>query len=246
MILWAVMIAALAWGSFLNVLARRLLNDTSLLTPSHCPSCKHQLAWFNLIPLISWFMLSGRCAYCKNSISWLYPFGEALATISITLLFWQFPAPLAFCYTIFVSALLITVQTDLQDLVIIRYFSLGLIPLGLAMSLLGLIPLLLTSSILGTCLGYIVLWFTGAGYQKIRKKDGLGDGDMELLAGIGAWTGWFGVWFTLTAAALMGVLVGPLIIMQRQSPKIPFGPLLAIAAYLFIFFQDYLHTFLCF
>ncbi len=245
MILWAVMIAALAWGSFLNVLARRLLNNTSLLTPSHCSHCKHTLEWYHLVPVISWLLLRGHCATCNKSISWLYPLGEILAATSFTLLFWRFPIYTALAYSLFVSALLITIQTDLQELIIIRPFSLGLIPTGLAMSLVYLIPLSFTSSVLGALVGYLILWFTGTGYKMIRKQDGLGDGDMELLAGIGAWTGWFGVWFCLTAASLMGVLVGPLFILKRQSPKIPFGPFLAIAAFLYIMLQDYLKTFLC-
>jgi leader peptidase (prepilin peptidase)/N-methyltransferase len=239
------MIAALAWGSFLNVVARRLLTDIPLTQPSHCPRCKNHLAWWHLIPIISWLLLRGRCAYCKSSISWLYPLGELLSALSITLLFNNFPLVQAVCYTVFISALLITIQTDLQELVIIRYFSVGLIPLGILASALGLIPLSLQNSVLGTSIGYLILWFTGFGYRHVRKQEGLGEGDMELLAGIGAWTGWLGVWFTLTVAALLGVLIGPLIIMKRQSPKIPFGPLLAIAAFLYLMFQDTLQALLC-
>ncbi len=246
----------LCWGSFLNVVAHRSISDQPFLeTRSKCPFCNKVIAIYDNIPVLSWCLLKGKCRNCKKPISILYPFIEILTAVVLTGVFFKtfffynffifsFISILSFvAYLIFFSALIIGIRTDLQALVIPQIFSLWLIPMGILFSLFDLIDISFYESIVGAILGYGVLWLTAKTFTHFTKKEGLGVGDMELLAMIGAFLGPIGVWFSLLAGSISGLIIAGiylLITKKATSTKIPFGPFLALGAIIYFFFKEYL------
>lgn len=211
--------------------------------------CRHTIAWYDLLPVISWFILYGRCRYCHKTISWLYPFIEVLAGLCALLLFTYSNPQWWLAYTILLSALLITIRTDLEQLVIIRYFSLGLIPFGWLLSFYGFLPVNISESLLGTLVGHLLLELPRIVYKKIRRQEGMGNGDPELLAMIGAFTGPLGAWLSLLLGSLLGSIIGLglLILKYDADTRIPFGPLLAFGCFIYLWldyvFLNFLNIF---
>ncbi len=234
----------LCWGSFLNVLAFRLIQGRSVLYPrSQCPACSTQLAWYDLIPLISWFKLRGKCRSCSAPISALYPFIELLTAVLFSLLIFLVPTPYIPAYALFFSALIVTIRSDLETMLISRFVTLFLIPVGFALSYTQLLPINLTQSALGTILGFGFLSIISHSFLWLTGKEGIGQGDIELLAFIGSFTGAAGCWISLLFGSVFGSLVGGVYMMVTRpsaSLKIPFGPFLAFCAIGFLLFQKQL------
>ena len=232
----------LCWGSFLNVLGYRLLYGHSLLiSRSFCPSCNSTIAWYDLVPVLSWLFLRGNCRTCKTSISWLYPFIELLTALSLTALYLTVPLAYFPAYFVLFSILIVTIRTDLQEMLIVRYMTLWVIPLGLLFSFTGCLPISLLESILGAIMGYSILWLVKTVYYFFKKVEGMGEGDLELLAVIGAFTGPVGCWLTVMIGSIFGSLIGILLILitkKSTTLKIPFGPFLALGAMLYVLFQN--------
>ncbi len=237
------------WGSFLNFLAYRLVHDVSFAKPrSICPTCHYQIAWFDLIPIISWLNLRGICRNCRKPISKLYPAIE-LATILIGLALVYFCNPIDLpAYFIFSSALLIVIRTDLQTMLISRFTTLFLIPVPIILSLAKfnhqpLLAITITQVLSGIFLGYTLLFLINKIAWLITKQDGLGQGDIDLLTMIGAFTGAYGVWLSLMIGSILGSIIGVTLIYAGKSKlqtKIPFGPFLAVGAIIYILFQNQL------
>jgi len=229
----ALLATFLCWGSFLNVLALRLLHNQSLIKRSSCPHCQQQLAWHHLIPLISWCILKGKCAFCKHLISWTYPAMELLTAGILTML-WYTASSISFpAYFIFCSALIITIRTDLEYLLILSATTVGMIPIGLIASYCNLLPISITQSILGAIIGFGMLWVTRTVFWHIRKQEGLGWGDVELLGAIGSFLGPSGTLTTLLAGSISGIIIAILLLVTKRAHRqlqIPFGALLAFAA----------------
>ena len=232
----------LCWGSFLNVVAYRLLHQKPFFAPrSRCVSCKNIIAWYDLIPLFSWLFLRGRCRSCSATISWLYFLIELLAlTVFWGIILFTHPSYWISYFLLF-SALLITIRTDLENMVILRIFSLGLIPLGLLLSYFGYLPITLTESLLGILIGFGFLWLTKTIYFLLTNAVGMGEGDPELLAGIGAFVGPWACWNVLVAASFAGSLIGLFLVLKygaiaRKYP-LPFGPFLALGTFITILFN---------
>lgn len=187
-------------------------------------------------------MLSGKCRYCSKAISWLYPFIELLTATSLlalyqTVKFLYFPA-----YLIFFSALIVTIRSDIQSMLISRYVTIFLIPVGIILSATGLLPISRAQSVLGALLAYLFLSGLAFVFYYLTGKRGMGEGDFELLAFIGAFLGTFGAWITLFLASIFGSIFGILFITitrANRSAKIPFGPFLALAAMAYVFLQDF-------
>lgn len=250
----------LCWGSFLNVIAYRSVYDKKFLQKrSTCNSCNKLIVWYDNIPLISWIVLRAKCRNCKNKISILYPVIETLTSIILTsLFFYIFYVQNNFVFTknnifsffayfIFFSALIVATRTDLEEMVIPQIFSIWLVPLGFIFSYLNILEISFISSLMGAVIGYGILWLVAKLFKLFTKKDGLGTGDMELLALIGSFTGVFGVWFTIFLSSLIGVLVGSIYLYMtknRHDFKIPFGPFLVLGAILYFFFKSYFIDFI--
>lgn len=240
----ALCLLLLCWGSFLNVVAYRLIHDGSFIKPrSFCPHCHHTLAWYDLIPLFSWIVLRGHCRYCHKSISWLYPFIELVTVLFLSLLIFCVPSNYLFAYFIFFSALIVTIRSDLETMLISRFVSLFLVPLGFLFSAINLLPITLFESIWGAVFGFCLLYSIGKIFYLFTKKEGLGQGDVDLLSFIGSFLGFYGCWFSLLLGSILGSIIGLVHILYTRSNtshKIPFGPFLAIGAILFVLLKPFL------
>ncbi len=232
----------LAWGSFLNVIGYRLIHWQSIIYPgSYCPACKHSLAWYDNIPLLSFIMLCGTCRYCKKPISWLYPFIELITLILMLALFARLDSHYWLAYFVFFSALIVTIRSDLESMLISRFATIFLIPAGFLFATLGCLPITLSQSIFGSIFGYAVLLGSAKLFAWVTGKQGMGQGDLELLAFIGAFIGPWGCWITLMLASTIGALGGIayIVLSKKQSSiKIPFGPFLALGAIVFVLYQE--------
>jgi leader peptidase (prepilin peptidase) / N-methyltransferase len=235
-------------GSFANVCIHRIPRDQSVVLPrSHCPQCNTLIAWYDNIPVLSYFILSAKCRHCGTKISFQYPLIELLSGILFLLLAIKYPFdPAIFLYLYFAFVLLVISGIDFFWQIIPDFFSLSLIVVGIAASAfnpeLGLNPKArILNSIIGMLTGGGILLIMGFLGQLVFKKEAMGGGDVKLLAGIGAILGWHKVLSTLMIASFFGSVIGiSLIVSKRMSRKdyLPFGPYLAFAAYLNVFLPD--------
>jgi leader peptidase (prepilin peptidase) / N-methyltransferase len=237
----------LCWGSFLNVLAYRLIKAESIIKPrSACPKCKKPIAWYDNIPVFSWLLLAGTCRHCKRAISVLYPFIEIITALVLLALYLYIPHHYFFAYFIFFSALIVTIRSDLETMLISRFMTVYLAPIGCALSAGGLLPISLPESILGAIFGYFFLQIINGVFKYFRGIEGIGEGDFELLLFIGSFIGIIGCWLSITLGSILGCFYGLTVILQKQPndmrhTKIPFGPFLACGAIIFVFaFQFFL------
>ncbi len=144
-------------------------------------------------------------------------------------------------YGIFFSALIVTIRTDFETMLISRYMTLSLIPVGILLSALELLPLSVMESVLGALFGYIFLWLVAHIFQAIRKIEGLGEGDLDLLAMIGSFTGIVGTWIALFLGAFLGSCVGIFLMLKykKYDIAIAFGPWLAFGALISVFTKKF-------
>ncbi len=229
----AIYIFGLLWGSFLNVVGYRIVRDISLFKRSHCLQCHTQLNWYDLIPVVSYLRTSGRCRYCKNQISLLYPVLEmttGFLAVSIYLLtkpeYW-------IPYTIFYSALIVIMRSDTESCLISRYTTLLLIPIFTSTAYLNWLPVSFTASIVGTVVGYSILWIIKTSFYYLRGYEGMGEGDLDMLAMIGSFLGPYGCWSTLLIGSVIGSLVSLTLLSTTETTtdtQIPFGLFLALGA----------------
>lgn len=230
------------FGSFYNVVICRLPLGESIVRPaSRCPACGNAIAAYDNIPLVSYLLLSGRCRYCKGSISFRYPLVEGLSGLLALLLFRRYGLhpQLAIEY-IFCSLLLTITMIDLDTFLIPDILSLPGIVLGLALSFFT--PRLFWwESLLGIIVGGGIFYLIAAGYALVRHKEGLGGGDIKLLGMIGAFIGWKGVAFTILVSSVSGMIIA-LPLMWRfgkgLGSALPFGPFLAFGAVSYIFWGE--------
>lgn len=144
--------------------------------------------------------------------------------------------PFFISYTLFFSLLLISTHTDLEAMVIPSLFSLWMAPVGILFAYFNALFISVEESIISACAGYAILWLLGFYFKKIRKKKGIGEGDMELMALIGAFLGLNGVIYTLLYGSLLGIIAACIYLyLQKKDTQtpIPFGPFLALGAYLY-------------
>jgi leader peptidase (prepilin peptidase)/N-methyltransferase len=230
-------------GSFLNVVIFRLPNEgESVIFPaSHCPKCGTRLHWFENIPILSWLALRGKCRTCNAPISVQYPVVEmAMALLSGALYRNLGPTFVAVYYFLFVAALLVIIFIDLHHQIIPDVISLPGIVIGFIGSFFN--PLVTWQQAgLGVLIGGGILYAVAAGYVLLTGKDGMGGGDIKLLAMIGAFLGWQSLLYVVFASSLVGSVIGGLsLLLQKKSSqtRIPFGPFLSLAALSWLFFQD--------
>lgn len=236
-------------GSFLNVCIVRLPQGKSLVSPrSHCPGCRTPIPFYDNIPLISYFHLKGRCRFCRSVISPRYFVVElATALIAVALLS-RFGLGLAFFVNfIFVAALIVITFIDLDVRVVPDVISLPGIGLGLLSSIvnwqllldhLSVLPSPI-SSLLGIVFGGGFLLLVAWSYQFFTGIEGMGGGDVKLLAMIGAFLGWPSVPVTLFFASLIGSIVGLALMVKKGVDgkyALPFAPFLCLGALFHLFF----------
>jgi leader peptidase (prepilin peptidase)/N-methyltransferase len=220
-------------GSFLNVCIYRLPRNGSLVWPgSRCTSCGRSLSWFDNLPILSWVVLGGRCRTCRAPVSAMYPIVEAttaLAFIGGYLLYGI--TPLGVVRVLFACALIVLFVTDLQHKILPNAITLPGVVVGFVCSC--FLPPGWFDSLIGILVGGGVLFAIAEGYYRIRGEEGLGMGDVKLLAMIGAFLGWKLVLLTLMLASLSGSIMGVALIASRRGDMkyaLPFGTFLAIGA----------------
>ena len=229
-------------GSFLNVCIFRLPNEESIIWPgSHCPHCKNAIKFYDNIPLVSYFLLRGRCRYCKGSISLQYPLVEGITALSSLILIIKFGPSLSYLvYFAFVSALIVITVIDLYHQIIPDVISLPGIGVGLLVSL--IIPqITFSNSLIGVLLGGGSLFLVATLYQWLFKREGMGGGDVKLLAMIGAFLGWKAVILTILLSSLIGSVTGiTIMVLKGKNFKyaIPFGPFLSLGAVISLFYGE--------
>jgi len=218
-------------GSFANVCIHRLPWQHSLvLPPSHCPNCQQGLRPWHNVPILSYVLLQGRCAYCHTAISWRYPLVEFLCGLLYMVLYEHFGFSIpGMIFTLLATSLLIVSFIDLAYRIIPDVITLPGIIAGLLASTLA------TSVGLGSALLGVVI---GGGLFlliAIVSRGGMGGGDIKLTAMIGAFLGWQGVFVTIFLAALSGAVSGLFLMMIKKKGRkdaLPFGPFLALGALL--------------
>lgn len=225
-------------GSFLNVCIYRLPRDLSVVRPrSRCPACHQTIRWYDNLPLLSYVMLRGRCRDCGASIPLRYPAVECATAFLCWLCLRRFGPTWEFGVAFGYGAALFTVSViDLDHRIIPDEISLSGIVCGLLLAALTPHRAFL-DSLLGCLVGGGFLLLVGLGYQALRKQEGIGGGDIKLLAMMGAFTGWKGALFTIFAGSLIASVVGiALMIVRRADGKlpIPFGPFLSAASFLYL------------
>ncbi len=240
-------------GSFLNVVVYRLPAGKSIVSPgSACPQCGQPIAFYDNIPVLSYFILRGKCRHCKGSFSGRYPLVEALCGLFTLMLFRRYGIhPQFFIELLFVYVLVTIAFIDLDTYLIPDVLSLSGIVLGFAFSFFT--PRLgWMDSLFGILLGGGLFYAVAVGYQYLRHQDGLGGGDIKLLGMIGAFLGITGVLLTVVIASIVGAIVG-IIVMRRQktglTAMVPFGPFLSLGALVYLFWgqsliQWYVDSFL--
>ena len=229
-------------GSFLNVCILRLPSGQSIVRPpSRCPQCGAGVRWFDNIPVLSWIVLRGRCRHCQNPISIQYPLIE-LATAAI----WGVSAAKygyeleALRTALFFTILLGIAMTDAREYIIPDEFSLGGLVLGLLLSgihgIRGLKP-----ALIGATVGFVTLWLIAAIGKRAFRKEAMGGGDIKMMAMVGAFVGWQGVFLTIFLGSVVGTLIfGPLALIGKKK-DVPFGIFLALgAAVTYLFGADLL------
>jgi leader peptidase (prepilin peptidase)/N-methyltransferase len=219
-------------GSFLNVCIHRLPRGESIVHPrSRCPHCGHQIAWFENVPVVSWVVLGARCRKCRARISPMYPIVELTTALLFAACAVAFgPTLLFLSRAIFVAAMLTLAITDLRERILPNAITYPGVIVGLLFSL--VLPPGIVSALVGAVAGAAVPWLIGELYYRVRRIEGLGMGDVKMLAMIGAFLGWQMALVTLFAGSLLGVLVGvPITVIKRDRYyMIPLGTFLAIGA----------------
>jgi len=239
MISFFVFLLASMIGSFLNVCIHRIPSGQSVAFPaSHCPQCGTAIRPWDNIPIVSYILLRGRCRHCRTRISPRYPVVETLTGFAgVGVLFAFGIVPHALLLFAFLCALIVITFIDIDHQIIPDVISLPGIVVGLAASFLPGAPTWMDSAI-GVVLGGGILWAIAEGYFRLTGREGMGGGDVKLLAMIGAFLGWRAIPVTLMIASLSGTALGVIMMLRAGEGRqmaIPFGPFLAFGAVVALF-----------
>lgn len=241
-------------GSFLNVCIYRMPRDLSVVAPrSFCPRCEKPIAWFDNIPVLTFVLLEGRCRHCRAPIPWRYPVVELLTGALFFLgTYLLGPTPYAAKFCAFAAILVALIFTDLEERILPDEFTIGGTLLGCALSAwapmqYGLLEFFfpdtwgpraksLAESAIAAALLAGMLWSIAVIYERVRGREGLGFGDIKMVACIGAFLGLGPALFTIVLGSVLGSVTGLLYIWLARkdagSYELPFGSFLGIAALL--------------
>ena len=248
-------------GSFLNVVIHRLpklmerqwrsecadltgnppppAERYNLVVPrSSCPACGHRIKALENVPIASYIALGGKCSACRARISWRYPLVEALAGLLAGFVAWKYGLSAAMLGgLLFAWAMIALTFIDLDTFYLPDSITLPLLWAGLLFNLAGTYTDL-RSAVIGAAAGYLALWSVYWLFKLATGKDGMGYGDFKLLAAIGAWLGWKMLPLVILLSSFVGAAVGIALIVfagRGRSVPIPFGPYLACAGLLALF-----------
>lgn len=220
-------------GSFLNVVIYRLPRGQSLVTPpSRCRQCGYSLRWFDNVPVLSWLALRGRCRKCGAGVSWQYPVVELTTALLFVVVTWLTPVgPLLAARLILVCILVSLFGIDLEHQILPNTITLPGIALGLMFSLAA--PPGIRDALIGTIVGGGILYAIAGGYYLWRREEGMGMGDVKMLAMIGAFLGWKAVLVTLVLSSFSGAIIGVMLMSAQKGDMkfaLPFGTFLSLGA----------------
>jgi len=257
--IWFFILGA-ALGSFANVCIRRIPAGVSIVSPrSRCGSCETPIMAHHNIPLLSWLFLGGRCAHCKERISAEYPLVELLCAVLAVFLYREFGISLELLFYLALCTGLVTITLiDIRHLIIPDMITLPGVAAGVALNAIrtdwgaaaeavfysGLADFLpatasiaIFNSIGGVLLGGGTFLLIATAYRNLRKKEGMGMGDVKLVAMLGAFFGMWGVLIIIFLSSILGTLIGlSVIILRRKDPgyAIAYGPFLSLSAVLYL------------
>lgn len=232
-----VFVFGLVFGSFFNVVGLRVPMKESLIQPpSHCTTCQRQLTPKDLIPVLSYIVLRGKCRSCGQKISWIYPLIELLTGILFTFSYWQFGFSEEFIVALLlISLLVIVVVSDIAYMLMPDKVLLCFLPLLVIGRMLApLTPW--WDSIVGAVFGFGILYSIA-----VVSRGGIGGGDIKLFFLLGLVLGTINTLLTLFIAAFIGMVVGIIVLQVRQQGRktpIPFGPSIALAAVIVYFYGN--------
>ena len=244
--------AGLLIGSFLNVCIYRLPRDLSVVRPrSFCPSCEKMIAWYDNVPVLSFLLLRGRCRHCHEPIPLRYPIVELSTAVAFSWVVYALgPSAAALKLCIFAAILIALVATDLEERILPDELTLGGVIAGLALAwfvpLMPGLSLVFASSItdprvlslieaaIGAGVSAGALWIVAKAYELVRRREGMGFGDIKMVAMIGAFLGLQGALLTLIAGSVIGGFGGLIYIAATRKAastyQLPFGSFLGVAA----------------
>ncbi len=243
-------------GSFLNVCIYRMPRGLSIILPSsRCPSCSNPIRPWDNIPLVSYIFLGGKCRYCKTRIPFRYPLVEGLNALCYTGLLWRFGPGLDFLlYCLLCSSLVVITFVDLDFQIIPDRITIPGLVIGLAAGSFILpdpfmrADALGLSSLIGAVGGFGLYYLIAFLSLAVFKKEGMGGGDIKMMAMVGAFMGWKAVILTTFLGSLAGSAIGIAVIMAKGREKgslLPFGPYLSLGALVSLFFgQEILRWYL--
>jgi len=223
-------VLGLVLGSFYSVCVSRGIAGTSIVRPpSHCPRCGHRLRWWELLPVVSYVLLRGRCSSCRERISPLYPLIESASAVWAVLAALAFGPGWWFLACLALGGLYIVASgIDFQVYLLPDVLTYPAGALGITMGILhpgiGLYP-----ALIGAVAGFGVFWLLAAGYRLAKGVDGLGGGDVKLMLSIGGVVGALGLPYAVLIGSVAALLASPFFILGRgrqRSMPIPFGPFL--------------------
>ena len=238
------------WGSFANVCIYRLpLNKGVVSGRSYCPKCKKQITWKDNIPIISYFLLKGKCRKCKKPISSQYALVEFLSILFFVTIYFLYGITLTTLLLMILSlSFIIIFFIDLKHFIIPNEITFSMMTLGFIKSfdpnLNSMFPNYI-NSLIGGLLGYGIIWSIIFFYKQIRKKEGMGLGDAKLYAVVGFWFGWLAIPFIIflsSMIALLSVVPSLLKNSKTMSSQIPFGPYIIIGTLVYLIFKSNLNS----
>jgi leader peptidase (prepilin peptidase) / N-methyltransferase len=220
-------------GSFLNVCIYRLPRGKSIVWPaSACPHCGRGLSWYENVPVASFLALGGVCRTCRARIGVQYPIVEAVTAAMFGLAWWYYgPSALLVSRLILGCALIVLFAIDLEHHLLPNAITIPGIVVGFALSFItepGWI-----ASLIGIAVGGGVLFAIAEAYYRVRHEEGLGMGDVKMLAMVGAFLGWKLTLLTLMMASFSGTIIGVILIATKRGGMkyaLPFGTFLALGA----------------
>ena len=257
----AAFLFGLVVGSFLNVCILRIPANKSIVLPaSSCPNCGKPIAPYDNIPVLSWLILGGKCRNCKTKISAMYPAVELLTGLLFLVCYFVFGLTLeSLKWAIFAAMLVVLTITDFRERMLpdaVNFFGLGVgllfsfftkpldgTALWIANRWFDFPPpqpaLSFVDAILGAVAGSGLLWVVAEGYFRLRGREGMGLGDVKMMAAVGAFLGLKRTLMTVLAASLLGSVIGIVLIAVSKKGRdyeLPFGTFLGAGALLVLFF----------
>ena len=245
-------LAGLLIGSFLNVCIFRLPRDLSVVRPrSFCPACEQQIAWYDNIPVLSFLLLRGRCRKCGEPIPVRYPLVEFITGMLFSAAVFQWGVgPVAVKFCLFSAIIVTLVASDIEERILPDEFTIGgtiigivmawFVPLGAGIAYLLIPPSRgshlpsVVEAIIGAVVSSGSIWLVGELYYRLRKREGLGFGDVKMVAMIGAFMGLQGALLTLIAGSILGGVGGLIYILltgkNASTYQLPFGAFLGTSA----------------